>query len=447
MFKRYSLKKRLITYISVFSVVLGCVLVLEAYRISLRELDEILDAQMVYLAERVALNVHPIQSQFNEHRHYHEEDLFIDVWAYADHSDVNHKQHMLVSQKDSPGFYTHENDNGEWVTYIIPVKDYQIQISQQLKVRKILALELAGSMFLPYLLIFPLGILALVLIISRNLKPLEDFKTELSQRDSNDLGAIINSHYPDELIPTINEMNSLFERIQLGQQEQKQFIADAAHELRTPITALNLQTKILLSQNPEDKNLNNLAKGLARIQHLVSQLLALAKQDAALNQDELISNFSLNDIVVQSIEQLMNLAMEKELDMGLVRNELVQIQSIEQSIHSVIYNLLDNAIKYTPNAGVINISIFQTNINSVTILIEDSGMGIPTAQYEMVLKRFYRVHHHLIVGSGLGLAIVDKAIQQLGGHFELSKSQDLGGLAARVTLPLHYHKKELLSEV
>ena len=302
-------------------------------------------------------------------------------------------------------------------------------------------------MFLPYLLIFPLGILALVLIISRNLKPLEDFKTELSQRDSNDLGAIINSHYPDELIPTINEMNSLFERIQLGQQEQKQFIADAAHELRTPITALNLQTKILLSQNPEDKNLNNLAKGLARIQHLVSQLLALAKQDAALNQDELISNFSLNDIVVQSIEQLMNLAMEKELDMGLVRNELVQIQSIEQSIHSVIYNLLDNAIKYTPNAGVINISIFQTNINSVTILIEDSGMGIPAAQYEMVLKRFYRVHHHLIVGSGLGLAIVDKAIQQLGGHFELSKSQDLGGLAARVTLPLHYHKKELLSEV
>lgn len=100
MFKRYSLKKRLITYISVFSVVLGCVLVLEAYRISLRELDEILDAQMVYLAERVALNVHPIQSQFNEHKHYHEEDLFIDVWAYADHSDVNHKQHMLVSQKD-----------------------------------------------------------------------------------------------------------------------------------------------------------------------------------------------------------------------------------------------------------------------------------------------------------------------------------------------------------
>lgn len=445
MFKRYSLKKRLITYISVFSVVLGCVLVLEAYRISLRELDEILDAQMVYLAERVALNVHPLQSEFDEHKHYHEEDLFIDVWAYADHSDVDHEQHLLVAKKDSAGFYPHENDNGEWVTYVIPVKDYQIQISQQLKVRKILALELAGSMFLPYLLIFPLGILALVLIISRNLKPLEDFKTELSQRDSNDLAAIINSHYPDELIPTINEMNSLFERIQLSQQEQKQFIADAAHELRTPITALNLQTKILLSQNPEDKNLNNLAKGLARIQHLVSQLLALAKQDAALNQEELISKFSLNDVVVQSIEQLMNLAMEKELDMGLVRNELVQIQSIEHSIHSVIYNLLDNAIKYTPNAGVINISIFQSNINRVTILIEDSGMGIAAEQYEMVLKRFYRVHHHLTVGSGLGLSIVDKAVQQLGGHFKLSKSQDLGGLAAQVTLPLNYHHKELLS--
>jgi len=441
MTKRYSLKKRLITYISVFSVVLGCILVLGAYRMSLKELNEILDAQMVYLAERVALNIHPIQSHFDVHKHYHEEDLFIDVWAYADRSDLSHQQHLLVSQKEKAGFYSHENEEGEWVTYVIPSKDYQIQISQQLKVRKILAFELAVNMFLPYLFILPLGLLALVLIISRNLKPLEDFKTELSQRDFHDLAVIKNTHYPDELVPTIVEMNYLFERIQRSQQEQKQFVADAAHELRTPITALNLQTKILLSQNPEDKNLNNLSKGLARIQHLVAQLLELAKQDAAINQDEQVSSFSINDVAVQSIEQLMNLAMEKEIDMGFIRNEQVQIQSIEHSVHSIIYNLLDNAIKYTPNTGMVNISVFQPNLDQVTILIEDSGMGINAEQYEMVLKRFYRVHHHLTVGSGLGLSIVDKAIEQLGGHFSLSKSHDLGGLAAEVTLPLLYQKK------
>lgn len=443
--KHYSLKKRLITYISLFSVILGCISAIEAYRISLHELDEILDAQMVYLAERVAIIATPTQSQFDEHQSYHEEDLFVDVWAYADQADLKHDQQLLVERKAQAGFYPHKNKDGEWVTYVIPLKDYQIQISQQFKVRQMLAMELAGSMFLPYLLIFPFGISVLVLIISRNLKPLDDFKKELSQRNSNDLAAIKNNHYPDELIPTINEMNSLFERIELGQQEQKQFVADAAHELRTPITALNLQTKILLSQNPEDHNLNNLAKGLARIQHLVTQLLALAKQDAALNQEGWVSAFSLNDVVVQSMEQLMNLAMEKEQDMGFVRNELVLIQSIEHSIHSIVYNLLDNAIKYTPNGGMINISIFQPTLNSVSIIVEDSGMGIQADQYEMVLKRFYRVHHHLTVGSGLGLSIVHKAIQQLGGSFELSKSLDLGGLSARVNLPLEYHKKQDIS--
>ncbi|TCM65203.1 two-component system OmpR family sensor kinase/two-component system sensor histidine kinase QseC [Acinetobacter calcoaceticus] len=439
--QHYSLKRRLISYISIFSVILGCVLILAAYRISLRELNEILDAQMVYLAERVALNVHPIQSHFDSHEHYHEEDLFIDVWAYVDKTDEVHDQHLLVGKKENAGFYWHENGDGEWVTYILPTTEYQIQISQQLKVRKLLALELAGSMFLPYLLILPLAILGLVFIISRNLKPLDDMKSELSQRDPSDLALINNSAYPIELVPTINEMNDLFERISVSQQEQKQFVADAAHELRTPITALNLQSKILIRQFPEDRNLINLAKGLARIQHLVSQLLALAKQDNALNHEESMTNFSLNEVAVQCIEQLMNLAMEKEIDMGFIRNELVQIQSIEHSVHSIIYNLLDNAIKYTPNNGVINMSIYQSDPDHVTLLIEDSGQGLTTEQYTLVLKRFYRVHHHLTVGSGLGLPIVDKAIQQLGGSFNLSRSVELGGLSATVKLPLRLQHK------
>lgn len=440
--KQYSLKNRLIAYISIFSVLLGCILIFAAYRISLRETNEILDAQMVYLAERVALNKQPVKSQFDVHKHYHEEDLFIDVWAYANQDDLKHERQLLVSKKDRSGFYAHENQDGEWVTYVLPNNETQIQISQQLKVRKMLAFELAGSMFLPYLIILPFMLLGLVWIIRRNLKPLDDFKQELSQRDSHELAPISKQAYPNEMLLMIDEMNHLFERIQYAQQEQKQFVADAAHELRTPITALNLQTKILLSQFPEDKNLNNLALGLARIQHLVTQLLALAKQDATLNQAAMISSFSLNDVAVQCLEHLMNLAMEKEIDMGFVRNETVQIQSVEHSVHSIIYNLLDNAIKYTPTAGMINISVFHSGAAQVTILIEDSGMGISAEHYEMVLKRFYRVHHHLTVGSGLGLSIVDKAIQQLGGEFELSRSLELGGLCARVSLPLQHQKTE-----
>ncbi|OTG81033.1 ATP-binding protein [Acinetobacter sp. ANC 4648] len=434
----YSLKRKLIRYTSIFSVILGCILITAAYKISLEEINEILDAQMEYLAERVAQNARPLQSNFDQHKRYHEEDLFVDVWAYADRTDVTHEHHLLVEPKQKAGFYSQSSVHGDWITYVLPTKDFQVQVSQQKKVRQHLALEFAVTMFLPYLMIIPFALFGLIYIIRRSLKPLDDFKSELAQRDSNSLLAIQNTQYPEELVPTINEMNHLFERISLAQQEQRQFVADAAHELRTPITALNLQTKILMSQFPDEENLVNLSKGLARMQHLVSQLLSLAKQDSTLSHDVQITKFKLNDVALNCVEQLMNLAMEKEIDLGFERNELIEMQSIEQSIHSIIFNLIDNAIKYTPPSGIINISVFEDVENNAYVQIEDSGPGIDVEMYDKVLKRFYRVYHHLEVGSGLGLSIVDKAIQQLGGQLTFAYSSELGGLSVLVKLPKVY---------
>ena len=438
----FSLRKRLIRYTAIFSVLFGCVLVFSAYRISLEEINEILDAQMVYLAERVELNAHPMESDFDSHKRYHEEDLFIDIWAYADTKQVlNTPHHVIIEPKKKAGFYTQETVRGTWITYILPTPSYQIQISQQEKVREHLALELAASMFLPYLLIIPFALFGLVYIIRRSLKPLDDFKHELAKRDSNSLIAIQNSNYPEELLPTINEINHLFDRISVAQHEQRQFVADAAHELRTPITALNLQTKILMSQFPEEENLKNLSKGLARMQHLVTQLLALAKQDSTLSQEVQITQFKLNDIALNCVEQLMNLAMEKDIDLGFVRNEQIVLKSVEHSIHSIIFNLIDNAIKYTPVSGMINVSVFADVHDFAYVLIEDSGSGIDPEMYDKVLKRFYRVHHHLEVGSGLGLSIVDKAIQHLGGNLTLSRSEELGGLSVLVKIPMQQKVK------
>ncbi|WP_353171657.1 ATP-binding protein [Acinetobacter rudis] len=435
MIKHNSLKKRLILFLAIFNLLLGGVLLTAAYRIALHEINEILDAQMSYVGERIATNVRPLQSVFDPHKDYHEEDLFIDIWAYKDQSDIKHNQHLLVGRKDQKGFYSHHNENGDWIVYVYPTQYYQIQISQQLKVRKVLAMELAAGMIFPYVLIFPFALLGLIWIIRHSFKPLDQFKFELAQRSSQDLSPIDLDSYPNELAPTIREMNQLFQRISLTQQEQKQFIADAAHELRTPITALNLQTKILLSESPEDRNLKNLSMGLARIKHLVTQLLALAKQDATVNLKEYYCQLSLNEITVQCIEQLMNFAVEKEIDMGFLTNEVVEMNSIEHSLHSIIYNLLDNAIKYSPRGGVINVSIDRPNQQYVRLTIEDSGAGLEPEQYEQVLKRFYRVNHHLEVGSGLGLSIVDRAIQQLEGEIQFSRSHDLGGLSVVVILP------------
>ena len=440
--KQYSLKKRLIWGTSVFSLLLGCLLIFTAYKIALHEVDEILDTQMQYMAERSTTQpLTTITSKIELHRTYHEEDLLVDIWAYKDQSHLWHQTHLLIPPVKQAGFYTQETPQGKWRVYVIPLKDYQIQVSQQEQVRKNFAWELAGSMFVPYVLLLPFAIIILAFIISLSLKPLEDFKAELRSRDSDGLAPIDSQDYPQELIPTIEEMNHLFGRIQQAQAEQKQFIADAAHELRTPVTALNLQTKILMSQFPEHKALINLSKGLARIQHLVTQLLALAKQDVGLNLIEPNTEFRLNDVALNCVEQLVNLAMQKEIDLGFERNDVIEMNSLESTIHSIIFNLIDNAIKYTPNQGIINISVYSDQDNFACVQIEDSGVGIDPENYDKVLKRFYRVHHHLEVGSGLGLSIVDKAIQRLGGTLQLSRSIDLGGLSVLVRLPkiLNHH--------
>ncbi|MGS5404972.1 ATP-binding protein [Acinetobacter junii] len=440
--KQYSLKKRLIWGTSVFSLLLGCLLIFTAYKIALHEVDEILDTQMQYMAERSTTQpLTTITSKIELHRTYHEEDLLVDIWAYKDQSHLWHQTHLLIPPVKQAGFYTQETPQGKWRVYVIPLKDYQIQVSQQEQVRKNFAWELAGSMFVPYVLLLPFAIIILAFIISLSLKPLEDFKAELRSRDSDGLAPIDSQDYPQELIPTIEEMNHLFGRIQQAQAEQKQFIADAAHELRTPVTALNLQTKILMSQFPEHEALINLSKGLARIQHLVTQLLALAKQDVGLNLIEPNTEFRLNDVALNCVEQLVNLAMQKEIDLGFERNDVIEMNSLESTIHSIIFNLIDNAIKYTPNQGIINISVYSDQDNFACVQIEDSGVGIDPENYDKVLKRFYRVHHHLEVGSGLGLSIVDKAIQHLGGTLQLSRSIDLGGLSVLVRLPkiLNHH--------
>ena len=434
--KRYSLQKRLVIYISLFSVVLGCVLIFAAYRIALEEINEVLDKQMQSLAERIAENhPQPLQSQIDLAKQYSEEDLFVDIWSYTDTATSLHPQDVLVTPVKKAGFYKHQTPYGTWLTYIIPGKQLQIQVSQQQNVRQELALELAANMFLPYVLFLPFALFGLGWMIRKNFQPLNDFKTELASRKAQDLKPIAMKDYPLELEPTIQEMNYLFGRISLAQQEQRQFVADSAHELRTPLTALNLQLQILLQQFPQSESIHNLSQGILRMQHLVNQLLSLAKQDVTEGLSEPVQLLSLNQMTVTCIEELIQLALQKEIDLGVEQQQELLIQGQASALHSIIYNLIDNAIKYSPKDGVINVSIFQQGQQAV-LQIEDSGAGIDPAQFTQIRQRFYRIHNHAEIGSGLGLSIVDKATERLGGTLEFSRSINLGGLCVQVKFPL-----------
>ena len=193
--------------------------------------------------------------------------------------------------------------------------------------------------------------------------------------------------------------------------------------------------KILLHEFPEHQALKNLSLGLIRIQHLVSQLLNLAKQDASVPTLESVQQVCLSDLVGDCMEQLMELALAKNIDLGLEQQEQIWLKSQSSAVHSIVYNLLDNAIKYTPEQGVINVSIYKQDQRAI-LQIEDSGPGIAPELYDQILKRFYRVHHHLEVGSGLGLSIVDKAAEKVGAKLNFGQSEALGGLQVQVMFNL-----------
>jgi len=200
------------------------------------------------------------------------------------------------------------------------------------------------------------------------------------------------------------------------------------------LTALNLQLQILLQQFPQSDALHNLSLGILRMQHLVNQLLSLAKQDVTEGLTEPVQSLSLNQMTVACIEQLIQLALQKEIDLGVEQQQELLIQGQASALHSIIYNLIDNAIKYSPEHGVINVSILQQGQQAI-LQIEDSGAGIDPAQFIQIRQRFYRVHNHAEIGSGLGLSIVDKATERLGGTLEFSKSS-LGGLCVQVKFAL-----------
>ncbi len=426
-FKMRSIRQRLMLLTSSFAFLLGAILLITAYRTALHESNEILDAQMRFLAEHSSQQ-HLVRSLkiLNIGDEYHEKNLRLEITPV-----------LQVGRKFNTGFYNRQLDGQAWRSYILLTQNYLIEVSQTQKVRRQFAFELAAVMLLPYLLILPIAMWFLAWIIGKGLNPLDHFKNEIVQRDISDLSAIDPKDYPLELHATILEMNRLLDRIHQSQQEQQQFVADAAHELRTPITALNLQTQILLSQLPEHEALQGLNKGLARMQHLVTQLLSLAKQDAAFLPQEHSQNFALNQVALHCVEQLMNMALQKDIDLGFTQNQDITMYSIEATVHSIIFNLIDNAIKYTPPKGIINIAVFLDTTDIATIVIEDSGSGIAPEHYEQVLKRFYRVHHHLEVGSGLGLSIVQRATKRLGGSIDLARSVELGGLQVTVKLPTH----------
>jgi signal transduction histidine kinase len=322
-----------------------------------------------------------------------------------------------------------------WRAYGLQTADGVIQIAQPVRVRETLARAAAERVVIPLILLLPIMIGAVAWIVRSGLAPLRYVTSEVQRRDVRSLTALKTDNLPEEIEPLVTELNRLLERLQRAFSAQRAFISDAAHELRSPLTALRLQLQ-LLDRAPDEASRREararLGAAVDRAIHLIEQLLALARsepQDAALDE----ALVDLGSVAAEGVRDTHELAMSRNTDLGLEAEPNVLVRGNREALRVLVRNLVDNAVRYTPPHGTVQVRCRSSATQSL-LEVMDSGPGIALADRERVFDRFYRRAAAQEGGTGLGLAIVKSIAERHGALVSLNQAPG-GGLLVTVSFP------------
>jgi two-component system OmpR family sensor kinase len=313
----------------------------------------------------------------------------------------------------------------------------RVMVGQPTSVREEIATASAFHTVVPLLLLVPLMLLVTAILVRQSLRPMTSIAETLDARRADDLEELALDDVPQELRPFIASINRLLRRIHVMVERQRRFMADAAHELRTPITALTLQAEnldqVVLSQESAER-LDALKQGARRTSRLLEQLLTLARHDfdpavpAAVVELDRCARNVVADLLPESAE--------KGIDLGFDEIQPCRIDAEPLMIEILIRNILDNALRHTPRGGRIDISV-HCGRDGATLTIEDTGPGIPPEDIDRIFEPFFRGTRHQGEGSGLGLSIVKRIVDNLGGVVTVQNVAPAGatGLRATVRMP------------
>lgn len=341
---------------------------------------------------------------------------------------------FAVDPAQSQGFYDFQQGENSYRYYLRLTSEGYVLVMQSNSYRTALALDVAIDNAIPFLILMPLLTLAIIYFIGYKMRPIERLSAEIQQRQDFDLTQIQAQAAPTEIQGFISAINKLLKRTEDLIQQQQRFIADAAHELRSPMTALSLQAERLLKQ-PLSPNaaeqLLQLQQSIQRQRHLTEQLLSLARLQAAPQQE--MKPFSLQRLVRQLISDLYPLAQAKQQDLGCVSEQELYFYGNELDIYTLLKTLVDNAISYSPLGSQIDIGYQQTE-QHIILWVEDNGLGIAEDQRQRVLAPFYRILGTKQQGSGLGLAIAQEITKGYKGELQLLTSTTFAtGLLVKLT--------------
>jgi len=310
----------------------------------------------------------------------------------------------------------------------------RIAVAQETALRDETARDSALLTLMPFLALVPILLVAVAHVLRKLFAPIKHLAHEVDQRDERQLHAIAPEAVPDEVRPFVVAINRLLARVQQSMDTQHRFVADAAHELRTPLSALSLQAERLgqasMSADAQER-LATLRQGIERSRGLLEQLLALARAQEATGVPT--GTVSVQRIFRSVLEDLMPLADARRLDVGVTTETDARVHANELDLFVVVRNLVDNAIRYTPAGGRVDLSV-GTEAHVVSITVQDTGPGIPGDERTRVFDPFYRVLGNEATGSGLGLSIVSTVVRRLGGEVVLGDG-DVSGLRVTVRLP------------
>lgn len=394
-----------------------------SYRTALQEADEIFDYQMQQMALSMTGGSYPQGLP-------QELELVIQAWT-ADGLQV-FRSGVPLPQRAVLGFTNVEAEGKHYRVLSVQRGGQVLQLAQDLAVRQRLAGRLALRTIMPIAIMLPVLMLIVGWVVRGSLAPVERVRRQLAERAARaaeDLAPVAAGGLPAEIRPMVDELNSLLGRVRQSFEAQQHFVADAAHELRSPLTALKLQVQALQRAGDEQGRTlaqTRLAAGIDRASHLVEQLLLLARQETA---PAALEPVALEPLLRQLMGEQVALAQARQIDLGLLRADAVQVPGRADALAVALRNLLDNAIKYTPPGGKVDVMLLDEGQGQVRLRLEDSGPGIPAAERERVFDRFYRsAEAQAATGSGLGLAIVKAIAERHGARLLLDRSEALGGL-------------------
>jgi two-component system OmpR family sensor kinase len=334
------------------------------------------------------------------------------------------------------GFSNGASTQGEWRVYSALFVDNVIEVAQPMRVRSELAAAVALRTAAPLVALVPVLALLIWFTVGRGLAPLRDLARAVSSRSADALDPLPTAKLPAEVTPLVLEINLLLDRVQSALAAQRAFIADAAHELRTPVTAIDLQLQLAeraLDVEAMRAALTPLRAGLARSQRLIEQLLTLARNQpeaSTLERDR----FDLQAMAREVLAELAPFAIRKGSELELADHAPLFFGGNQEALRVALANLVDNALRYTPGGARVLVHL-EAGTEHVAMVVEDNGPGLAADEAERVFDRFYRGRGAKETGSGLGLSIVERIVQRHGGSIHLAQSPWGQGLSVQLLLP------------